>query len=147
MCDAQPMFGHTFLDALIGGLLIGAAASALLLVNGRVAGCSGIVGGIIRPATGEVFWRASFVAGLLAGGAIMMLAYPAAMPTELTGGVGRAVAAGLLVGGGTSMGNGCTSGHGICGMSRLSPRSIVATCTFMVTGAAAVWFIQHFGWA
>ena len=141
------VIGHPYLDALVGGLVIGAAASVMLVVNGRIAGCSGIVGGVIHPKMGEFGWRAAFVAGLVAGGALMLVLYPASMPTELAGSIGKALVAGLLVGVGTSMGSGCTSGHGICGISRMSPRSMTATGTFMLTGAVIVWAVGQFGWA
>lgn len=123
---------------LAGGALIGVSASILLLMNGRVAGISGILGGLIsRNSTDERIWRLLFVLGLIAGGAIALTFVPGAFgdapPT-----LGLTIVAGLLVGAGTKLGNGCTSGHGVCGTSRLSRRSIVATLTFITTGALAL---------
>ena len=129
-------------SALAGGALIGASASMLLLLNGRVAGISGIVGGLVRPRTGETSWRALFVAGLLVGGLVLYALRPSsfgAAPVSLT----LAIVAGLCVGFGTRLGSGCTSGHGVCGLSRLSARSLAATLTFMATGAMAAFVVQH----
>lgn len=123
--------------ALAGGALIGVSASLMLGFNGRVAGISGIVGGVVQPTAGDVAWRALFLAGLVAGGALALLALPGAF-TAPAAGVGTAVVAGLLVGVGTRLGNGCTSGHGVCGVSRLAPRSLAATATFIATGALTV---------
>lgn len=126
-----------WIRALEGGALIGIAASLMLAFNGRVTGISGIVGGLLSPTAGDVLWRALFVAGLLAGGALAFGATPAAFST---GGrpIATVLAAGLLVGFGTRVGNGCTSGHGVCGISRLSPRSLAATMTFIAAGAITV---------
>lgn len=123
---------------LLGGVLVGLAASWLLLGNGRVAGIAGILAGLLRPAAGETGWRLAFVAGLLAGGAVLAVLHPAAL--EVRAPVSRPflALAGLLVGYGTRLGNGCTSGHGVCGVSRLAPRSLVATATFLATGAMTV---------
>lgn len=123
--------------ALMGGALIGASASVLMLFNGRVAGISGIVGGLVHPTPGDAQWRAMFVAGLLLGGMAAFFALPEAFH-GVAPGVGTAIVAGLLVGAGTRVGNGCTSGHGVCGISRRSGRSLVATLTFIATGAIAV---------
>jgi uncharacterized membrane protein YedE/YeeE len=132
--------------ALVGGALIGAAASLLLAANGRVAGISGIALGLLTPTRGEVRWRVAFVVGLLAAGALTAAALP--------GQVGRSpralpwvVVAGLLVGVGTRLGNGCTSGHGVCGVARRSPRSIVATATFMATGVVTAVLARLLGGA
>lgn len=119
--------------SLVGGALIGASASALLLLNGRVAGISGIFGGVLVPRRGDVAWRVLFVLGLLSGGALVARWAPSAIeaprqPLILT------VLAGLLVGYGTRLGGGCTSGHGVCGVSQMASRSIVATVTFMAFG-------------
>jgi uncharacterized protein len=134
-------------SALLGGVLIGASASMLLAFNGRVAGISGIVGGLLRPTPGDTSWRAFFVAGLLVGGLLLLALRPSALgatPASLP----VSIAAGLLVGFGTRLGSGCTSGHGVCGSSRLSPRSLVATLTFMITGVATAVFARHaLGWA
>ena len=136
------MTSFTPWSALAGGALIGASASMLLLLNGRVAGISGIVGGILRPRPNETSWRALFVAGLLVGGVALLALRPSsfgASPVSLP----MAVVAGLFVGLGTRLGSGCTSGHGVCGLSRLSGRSLVATMTFMATGAIAAFVVQH----
>lgn len=128
----------------IGGMLIGLAAALLLLFNGRIAGISGIAGGLFtRPPRVEIYWRALFIAGLVAGGVLMSGVAPALFAVTLDRSVLALIAAGLLVGFGTRLGNGCTSGHGVCGISRMSPRSIGATVTFMAAGAAAVFVVQH----
>ena len=128
--------------ALAGGLLIGLAASGFVLLNGRIAGISGILGGLFRPAPGDVAWRVAFLAGLV--GAPLVYALFSALPeTRIEAGDGALVAAGLLVGLGTRYGAGCTSGHGVCGLSRLSPRSLVATASFMAAGFATVFVLRH----
>ena len=126
-----------WIRALEGGALIGIAASLMLAFNGRVTGISGIVGGLLSPTAGDVMWRALFVAGLLAGGTLALAATPAAF-TAGGRSLATIVAAGVLVGFGTRVGNGCTSGHGGCGISRLSPRSLAATMTFIGAGAITV---------
>ena len=131
------------LPALLGGILIGLAASMLLLFDGRIAGVSGIVGGLVLPRPGEVGWRASFVAGLIAGGMALRVFRPTAMALSLEISPVAVVAAGLLVGVGTRFGGGCTSGHGVCGISRGSVRSLAATATFMATGAITVFVVRH----
>ena len=131
--------------ALAGGALIGLAVAALLLGNGRVAGISGIVGGLLRPTPGEWEWRAFFVVGLLAGGAVARALVPASVSGATTGSLPVLALAGLLVGVGTRISGGCTSGHGVCGVSRLSIRSIVATVTFMAVGAGVVFLVRHAG--
>jgi uncharacterized membrane protein YedE/YeeE len=133
----------TALQPLLGGVLIGLAAATLLVLNGRIAGVSGIVGGLLAPRRADAAWRALFVAGLVAGGFCIRVL--AADPFHgLTSTPSAAlVAAGLMVGFGASLGNGCTSGHGVCGVSRLSPRSIVATVTFMLAGGLTVFVIRH----
>jgi len=133
----------TPVSALIGGALIGASASMMLALNGRITGISGILGGLIRRQRGEVSWRATFLAGLLVGGVLLALAYPRALPAASSTPLALTVVAGLLVGFGTQLGGGCTSGHGVCGISRFSKRSILATMTFMVTGALAAFVVQH----
>lgn len=134
----------TPLSALAGGALIGLSASVLLVVEGRVAGISGIVGGVVQPRRGEVAWRAAFLAGLLLGGLLLAWRLPLAVSPRSSGLPGAVVAAaGLLVGFGTQLGGGCTSGHGVCGVSRLSRRSIAAVLTFMTTGAIAAFFARH----
>lgn len=132
----------TPLAALAGGVLIGAAAGLLALLNGRIAGISGILGGLLSPARGDVAWRLAFVLGL--AGAPLAYALFAALPApRIDAGYGALVLAGLLVGVGTRYGGGCTSGHGVCGLSRLSPRSLVATAAFMGAGFATVFVTRH----
>ncbi len=136
------MTNFTPWSALFGGALIGISASLLLLLNGRVAGISGIVGGLLQPRREETSWRALFVAGLLVGGLVLFLLRPAwfgAAPVSLP----LAIVGGLFVGFGTRLGSGCTSGHGGCGLSRFSGRSLAATMTFMATGALAAFVMQH----
>jgi len=128
--------------SLAGGALIGVAAAMLLLLSGRVAGISGIVGGLLSPARRDVAWRVAFVAGLLLAPAVAALAGWKVLP-RIDAGFGALVVAGLLVGAGTSYGSGCTSGHGVCGLSRLSPRSLVATLAFMAAGMATVFVLRH----
>ena len=124
----------SWLFALIGGALIGAAGSLLLLTHGRIAGISGVLGSLLPPSARDRGWRLAFMGGLLGAGLIGGLVSP-----TLIGGSVRSlplvIVAGVLVGFGTRMGSGCTSGHGVCGLSRLSPRSLVAVVTFMITGA------------
>ncbi len=128
----------SIINALIGGALIGLAAGAFLILNGRIAGISGVLGGLLTPKRGDTSWRASFVAGLIAGGVALSVLYPAAFPEALNSSNATLIAAGLFVGFGTRLGSGCTSGHGVCGLPRFSPRSLVATITFMGVGAATV---------
>lgn len=128
--------------ALAGGVLIGIAAAMFVLLNGRIAGISGVIGGLLRFAKGDILWRAAFVLGLL--GAPLFYALFATLPRpQIDAGYGALIAAGLLVGIGTRYGAGCTSGHGVCGLSRLSPRSLVATATFMATGFVTVYVLRH----
>ena len=126
-----------WIRALQGGALIGLSASLLLGLNGRVMGISGIVGGLLAPSAGDVAWRALFVAGLVGGGLIALAAMPGAFSAG-SASLGMVLLAGLLVGVGTRIGNGCTSGHGVCGISRFSPRSVAATLTFIGAGAITV---------
>jgi uncharacterized membrane protein YedE/YeeE len=126
-----------WIRALQGGALIGLSASLLLGLNGRVMGISGIVGGLLAPSAGDVAWRALFVAGLVGGGLIALAAMPGAFSAG-SASLGMVLLAGLLVGVGTRIGKGCTSGHGVCGISRFSPRSVAATLTFIGTGALTV---------
>jgi uncharacterized membrane protein YedE/YeeE len=129
----------------VGGILIGLASVLLLYFNGRIAGISGITGGMLLRPRGDTVWRLLFLAGMVAGGIGLLIFYPQAFPEAegFTRSYGALVAAGLLVGFGTRLGSGCTSGHGVCGMSRLSPRSFVATGTFMLAGAIIVGFVRH----
>jgi uncharacterized protein len=128
--------------SLAGGILIGIAAAMLVLLNGRIAGISGIVGGLLAPRGSDIAWRLAFVAGLFSAPALVLLFGKAVAP-RIDAGFGALVAAGLLVGLGTSYGSGCTSGHGVCGLSRLSPRSLVATAAFMGTGVVTVFIARH----
>jgi uncharacterized membrane protein YedE/YeeE len=128
--------------ALAGGLLIGLAAAVFVLFNGRIAGISGILGGLIKPRSGDIGWRLAFTGGLIGAPVIYSLFWRLpdihieANPVTL-------IIAGLIVGFGTRIGSGCTSGHGVCGLSRLSPRSIVATLTFMAMGFVTVFLVRH----
>ncbi|HYD67207.1 YeeE/YedE family protein [Azospirillum sp.] len=137
------MENFTPIAALAGGALIGLSAALLLVLNGRVAGISGILGGLLAPERGETAWRLAFLAGLLAA----PLAYAAlggTLPEVRTdASTGLLVAGGLLVGFGTRLGSGCTSGHGVCGLARLSPRSLAATGVFMATAVATVFAARH----
>lgn len=137
------MTNFTPIPSLIGGILIGLGAAALLLFNGKVSGVSGIFAGVLRPVKSDTSWRAAFIGGLLAGGLILRLFLPEAFDFGTIRPLGTLAVAGLLVGFGTRLGNGCTSGHGVCGMARLSVRSIAATATFMTTGAAVVYVVNH----
>jgi uncharacterized membrane protein YedE/YeeE len=128
--------------SLAGGVLIGLAAAMLVLLNGRIAGISGIVGGLLHPRRAEIGWRLAFVLGLFAAPLFMLPLAQAAAP-RIDAGIGTLVVAGLLVGLGTSYGSGCTSGHGVCGLSRLSPRSLVATVAFMAAGMLTVFVVRH----
>lgn len=133
----------TWMVALVGGILIGLSATLLLWLNGRVAGVSGILGGILFPRPGEVSWRLLFLVGLVvAAGLYMALVPGAAIPRTDFPRAGL-VAAGVLVGFGTRMGNGCTSGHGVCGLGRLSARSLAAVLTFMATATATTFVVRH----
>lgn len=130
-------------EPLIGGMLIGAASVLVLKAYGRVAGVSGIVGGVLQPSPGNTGWRVAFAVGLLVAGGIASVIAPQSMRIEGTLGTWGLIASGLLVGFGTRLGNGCTSGHGVCGVSRLSLRSITATLVFMFTGALTVYVVRH----
>ncbi|PZU55819.1 MAG: YeeE/YedE [Thauera sp.] len=129
-------------SSLAGGVLIGLSAALLILGSGRVAGISGIVGGLLKPGGPDTTWRLAFLGGLLAAPLLWRLfaALPEAQPVA---GGGMLVVAGLLVGIGTRYGSGCTSGHGVCGLSRLSPRSLVATLAFMGAGFVTVYVVRH----
>lgn len=128
--------------SLGGGVLIGVAAAMFVLLNGRIAGISGILGGLLKPVKGDVAWRAAFVLGLV--GSPLLYSLFASVPTpRIDASWAALVLAGLLVGVGTRYGSGCTSGHGVCGLSRLSPRSLAATVTFMGAGFVTVFVIRH----
>ncbi len=135
------MADFTPVSSLTGGVLIGIAAALLLVANGRIAGISGIVGGLVRGAEGPG-WRMLFVGGLLAGGLLLQLVRPNAIGPSVVG-YPALIVAGFLVGYGTQLGSGCTSGHGVCGVARLSPRSLVATAIFMLAGAATTYLVRH----
>jgi uncharacterized protein len=140
---STPTMNHfTPLASTLGGAIIGLAASLLLVLNGRQAGVSGIVAGTLRPKAGEFLWRALFVLGLLAGGALMGWLQPGSFQAAPRG-LAVVAVAGALVGFGSQLGGGCTSGHGICGICRLSKRSLVATATFMAAGALTVFVTTH----
>ena len=128
--------------SLAGGLLLGLAAALFILFSGRVLGISGIVGGLLRPRKGDAGWRLAFVLGLLAAPWLWRVFAP--LPAlQTSASTALLVLAGLLVGVGTRMGSGCTSGHGVCGLSRLSLRSLVATGVFMATGMSTVFVLRH----
>jgi uncharacterized membrane protein YedE/YeeE len=133
----------TPLASLIGGMLIGLSASMLLLFDGKIAGISGIIAGTLSPAKNDTLWRIVFVAGLLTGGLLLRFFSPQTFAISIARSWGALALAGLLVGFGTRLGNGCTSGHGVCGISRVSPRSLIATVTFIATGALTVYLINH----
>lgn len=137
------MENFTPVSALIGGALIGLGVVVLMFANGRIAGISGIVGGIVQPDGPEWRWRLGFVAGMVGGAALAMVVGVAAETIAVTGSLPLLIGGGLLVGFGTRLGSGCTSGHGVCGLARLSPRSLAATGIFMATGAATVFAMRH----
>ena len=128
--------------ALAGGVLIGIAAAMFVLLNGRVAGISGVLGGLLRPVNGDRAWRIAFVLGLV-GAPLVYLLFAAPPEPQIDAGYDALILAGLLVGVGTRYGAGCTSGHGVCGLSRLSPRSLVATVAFMGAGFVTVFVARH----
>jgi uncharacterized membrane protein YedE/YeeE len=137
------MENFTPLSAILGGALIGLAVSMLLLFNGKVGGISGIVDGLMKPSSEGWDWRVFFTLGLFAGGAAVLLSMPSAFEVGITRSTPALAGAGLLVGFGTRLGSGCTSGHGICGLSRMSGRSLVATLVFMGAGMAMAALITH----
>jgi len=130
------MSNFTPLAALCGGMLIGLSASAMLLLDGKIAGISGILSGVLKPVRGDTIWRVCFLAGL-------RVFLPRAFDFGIIRPFPLLIIAGLLVGFGARLGSGCTSGHGVCGISRLSPRSLVATGTFIFTGALVVYLVNH----
>ena len=129
-------------SSLAGGVLIGLAAAMFALLNGRVAGISGVLGGLLRPVKGDIGWRVAFVSGLLVAPLLYLLVAEVPRP-QIDAGYAALVIAGLLVGVGTRYGSGCTSGHGVCGLSRLSPRSLAATAAFMGAGFLTVYVTRH----
>ena len=130
-------------SGFLGGMLIGLAAVLLLLANGRIAGVSGIVGGLLSRTPGDTGWRLAFVVGLWLGALVYWASGGALFELEFTATPAVMIFAGLLVGYGTRLGSGCTSGHGVCGIARFSPRSMVATIVFMASGIATVYVVRH----
>ena len=130
-------------SALAGGLLIGASASLLLILNGRIAGVSGIVAGLFQRDLREVAWRAAFVVGVVLAPLLYQVVFGLLPLVTFDASMGVITVAGLLIGFGTRMGSGCTSGHGVCGLSRASPRSLVATTVFIVTALVTVFITRH----
>jgi uncharacterized membrane protein YedE/YeeE len=131
--------------SLSGGLLLGCSAAAFILINGRILGISGILGGLLKPRNGDIAWRVAFLFGMTASPFVTFLLLPPNLMQDprIDVGYGTLAVAGLLVGFGTRYGSGCTSGHGVCGLSRLSPRSLVSTVTFMGVGFCMVYFMRH----
>jgi uncharacterized membrane protein YedE/YeeE len=132
-----------WITALSGGVLIGLAATLLLWLNGRIAGVSGLLNGVLFPRTGDVSWRVAFLGGLVLAAGLFIAFVPGASTPRSDFPPSMLVIAGALVGFGTRMGSGCTSGHGVCGLGRLSLRSLVAVLTFMVTAIATTFVIRH----
>jgi uncharacterized membrane protein YedE/YeeE len=126
-------------------LLLGVASAAFILINGRILGISGILGGLLPPKVGDISWRVAFLLGMLAAPTVFMTLAPAGFASEprIDAGFWTVIVAGLLVGIGTRYASGCTSGHGVCGLSRLSPRSLVATLSFMGAGFFIVYIVRH----
>jgi hypothetical protein len=137
------MIASSLLQGAIGGAFIGLSASLLLLSHGKIAGISGMLGGLLNPKITDRSYRAWFLAGLIVVGVVVNLVRPQMLGSQGSTSLGITAAAGLLVGFGTSLGNGCTSGHGVCGISRLSTRSLIATSAFLVTGALTVFVARH----
>ena len=129
-------------SALAGGMLIGLATALFVLLNGRIAGISGVLGGLLKPVGGDVLWRAAFVGGLIVSPLVYAL-FAVVPAVQIDAEYGALIAAGLLVGVGTRYGAGCTSGHGVCGLSRLSFRSLAATLVFMGAGFVTVFVMRH----
>ena len=131
--------------SLAGGILLGLASAAFILVNGRILGISGILGGLLPPKVGDTTWRLAFLLGMLAAPTVFHAVVPAQYLTapRMDASDWMVIAAGLLVGIGTRYASGCTSGHGVCGLSRLSPRSLLATASFMGAGFAMVYVLRH----
>ncbi len=137
------MEDFTPVSGLIGGLLIGLAVTLMLLLNGRIAGISGIVGGLLNTKGGDLGWRVAFVAGLLLGALAYVVAAGARAPVEVLASPPAILVGGLLVGFGTSLGSGCTSGHGLCGLARFSRRSVAATAVFFGVAMLTVFLTRH----
>ncbi len=132
-------------SALVGGAMIGVAASMLLLLTGRISGISGIASGLLSAHRGDVAWRVAFLAGLVAAGVLLLAVDPTLVQESVARSVGVTAVAGVIVGVGVRLGSGCTSGHGVCGLSRFSTRSLAATLTFLGTGAITASVIQLAG--
>jgi uncharacterized protein len=133
----------TVINSLFGGMLIGVAASILILFNGKIAGISGIIGGLLRPKKNDVGWRVMFIMGLLISPILYTVFHP--LPTiTIEANISMIIIAGILVGIGTRYASGCTSGHGVCGIARLSPRSIIATISFILAGIVTVFLLRLF---
>jgi uncharacterized membrane protein YedE/YeeE len=130
-------------SALAGGILIGLSASGMLLLAGRIAGVSGIVGGVLFPVRGDTLWRGAFLGGLFVGGILLRFTAPQLFFNTADNSALGLIVAGLLVGVGTRLSGGCTSGHGVCGIARLSRRSLVATGVFMAAGFLATYLLRH----
>jgi uncharacterized membrane protein YedE/YeeE len=128
--------------SLAGGIVLGLASALFILFNGRVLGISGIVGGLLRPKTRDIVWRLSFLLGMLVAPSLYV-AFIGPMVATIDASWAMVIVAGLLVGIGTRYGSGCTSGHGVCGLSRMSPRSLVATLSFMAAGFITVFLLRH----
>jgi uncharacterized membrane protein YedE/YeeE len=137
------MENFTPVSALLGGLMIGASAALFLVLNGRVAGISGILGGLLHPARSEIGWRMAFLAGLFVAPLVYVAFGGVLPPVTIDASLPLMIVAGLIVGFGTRLGAGCTSGHGVCGIGRGSPRSLAATAVFMVTAIATVFITRH----
>jgi uncharacterized membrane protein YedE/YeeE len=137
------MGDFTPVSGLIGGLLIGLAVALMLLLNGRMAGVSGIVGGLVNPKAGDSGWRAAFVMGLPLGAIVYILAAGGPTPVDVLASPPAILIGGLLVGFGTRMGSGCTSGHGLCGLALFSLRSVVATAVFFGVAMVTVFLTGH----
>ncbi len=129
--------------ALAGGVLIGLASALLFTMNGRILGVSGVLGGLLAPKRGEITWRVALLAGLAIGGVALRQSLPGAFDISASRPIALTLIAGLLVGFGTRLGGGCTSGHGVCGVARLSPRSLVATATFVGVGMISATVVHY----
>lgn len=130
-------------QSVVGGLLLAVSATAFLALSGRILGVSGILFGLLKPMRGDTAWRVAFVLGLVAAGLVARAVIPGVDDFVVATPLPRLILAGLLVGYGTRLGSGCTSGHGICGVARLSPRSLVATAVFLATGIVTVLVMKH----
>ncbi len=137
------MANFTPLSAFSGGILIGLSVVLLLLTNGRIAGVSGVVGGLLMPKLHEAWWRLAFIVGLVVAPFLYATVAGGVPPIAVTSSAGLLVAGGLLVGFGARLGSGCTSGHGVAGIARLSPRSLAATSVFLAAGMATVFIVHH----